>query len=935
MGDVDQALRWAGDQPDPLERFAALLAVAAALLKDGALTRARQVCRVAAETIAALGGTVEAGALPGLTALNAVHALVHFPQPDEWEGTDDDLVAMARLPLDALVGLAPLAWRSGAVAELAAVTNPFWELYGHLLPLVAVEELAVRGESAAAEGLLDAYPPPVDGGDGDDLVNAARYRYAVATAAVGRFGTARAAVDGLPAGYRAVGRRGLARALARAGRLDEAVGLLGSIDDATVADDTLFDIVDAALARAVPEECRWLAAVAEAGGQPVAADQLSAAAGDPGAGRRFTRGDDDALALRVGVSIAGIHWQRGAKAPAVETVRALVPVAQRLLGPQWWAPDTLDAPPWLAGPAASLAALLVRTGEPMPEGFVGVTRGIEHLWGTTPPFKVTFIREFAASGRFGEAMELTSLISWPGGRALSLANALAAVDVSRLDPGLADPGLADQGLADQGLADQVRAAARDLADELGREAGDATGAAGDAGDTGNAVLDDVLAEILFVHGLDGEARALTDALATRTDLPMTLGARAVLLAGAGRADQTRELVRRVLVDRALKVPDARARALLLTAVAARRDGPCPELTAAAGLLARVRVAAGVLDVVADLARSTPAGPVAEIADTLPSSRVLQWPGEISTQEIAAAAAVRAVGAAAMVLVAIRAGRGRAARKWLRVAEGFVAGAERLSPGATGVPAAVARYLWAARAALDPKTHPEDAGLAASVAWYLWDRGHRPAAVRYAREVLDHLAGPLDMLVGGRDDGRIIFDAEEFLHDAQADDAARACLTALLAMAAAGNGDAGGGDAGGGRELVGQPAGTLDLDALRGLSSLAFAERAEYHARIAIGLHRAGQPDAAMEMLGLAAESSMTMARRGELAPFERLCQAVAELLPPDEAVLVWTRWLQAAARSDSYHALGMIASYVRWSPASDLAGIAVDPRTGDLESRPR
>ncbi|ONH34523.1 hypothetical protein BL254_15885 [Protofrankia sp. BMG5.30] len=393
------------------------------------------------------------------------------------------------------------------------------------------------------------------------------------------------------------------------------------------------------------------------------------------------------------------------------------------------------------------------------------------------------------------------------------------------------------------------------------------------------------------------------------------------------------------------MPDAGARAMVLTAAAARRGAPSPELAAAAGLLAQVRVAAGTLDVVAEvidlygrydsldaaagLARSTPAGPVAEIADTLPSSKVVEWPLEISTQEIAAAAAVRAVGAAAMVLVAVRAGRGRAARKWLRVAEGFVAGAERLSPGATGVPAAVARYLWAARAALDPKTHPDDAGLAASVAWYLWDRGHRPAAVRYAREVLDHLAGPLDMLVGGRDDGRIIFDAEEFLHDAQADDAARACLTALLAMAAAGDGDGGGG-----RELVGQPAGTLDLDALRGLSSLAFAERAEYLARIAIGLHRAGQSDAAMEMLGLAVKSSMTMARRGELAPFERLCQAVAELLPPDEALLVWTRWLQAAARSDSYHALGMIASYVRWSPAADLAGITVDPRTGDLTARP-
>src|SRR6185503_8104827 len=106
---------------------------------------------------------------------------------------------------------------------------------------------------------------------------------------------------------------------------------------------------------------------------------------------------DDAVALFVGVGVAEVHWRLGAAASAVATVRALVPIAERTLGPQWWAPDTLDAAPFLAGPAARLATLLARSGEPMPAGFVDVTTAVEGLWGGTPSFKITFIRDFAAS----------------------------------------------------------------------------------------------------------------------------------------------------------------------------------------------------------------------------------------------------------------------------------------------------------------------------------------------------------------------------------------------------------------------------------------------------------------------------------------------------------------------------------------------------------
>ena len=246
----------------------------------------------------------------------------------------------------------------------------------------------------------------------------------------------------------------------------------------------------------------------------------------------------------------------------------------------------------------------------------------------------------------------------------------------------------------------------------------------------------------------------------------------------------------------------------------------------------------------------------------------------------------------------------------------------MAPYATVSPA-IARYLWAARYALDSKMRPKDASLAASVAWYLWDRGHRAAAVRYARELLGR---PRSLLPGEQDSGPVILDAEGYVRDVQVNDAVRACLAGLVAMAAAADGD---------RDQMTKAIAQVDLEALQGLPSLSLAERAEYHARVAIGLNRAGESATAMEMLRLAAESSVTMARRGELTSFQRLCQAVVELLPPDEAVLVWAQWLQAAAQSDAHDVLGMVASYVRWLPAADLAGIVVNPETGDLEPGPR
>src|SRR6185312_8560896 len=176
------------------------------------------------------------------------------------------------------------------------------------------------------------------------------------------------------------------------------------------------------------------------------------------------------------------------------------------------------------------------------------------------------------------------------------------------------------------------------------------------------------------------------------------------------------------------------------------------------------------------------------------------------QEIAAAAEARAVAAATMVPILAAAGQDPAARQWLRTAEGFVAAAQA-SPVNVDISAKVARYLWAARCALEPSGAAEDPGLAAEVAWYLWDRGDHAIAVDYTRELLDRMSGPWDL---SRYGGQIIDDAESYLRDIQTHQAVRACLVALLAMAAAADGDQG---------LAAELADTIDADALLGLPSL--------------------------------------------------------------------------------------------------------------------
>jgi hypothetical protein len=266
----------------------------------------------------------------------------------------------------------------------------------------------------------------------------------------------------------------------------------------------------------------------------------------------------------------------------------------------------------------------------------------------------------------------------------------------------------------------------------------------------------------------------------------------------------------------------------------------------------------------------------------------------------------------LVRVAVRAGRGRDAKRWLRTAERHAEKAELAEPNA-GTAQALARYLWAARIARDPKLRPDDVGLVAEVAWYLRDRGLPREAERFAGQVIDWLRNPFDHLPR-------VATAEDAVRHMQLLDLGRSSLHALIAVAAAARRDP---------RTVRAAVARLDLQELSGLPTLTMAERAELHARIALALNRAGDVQAAAE-LDLALSESLVMAGRGERAAFPRLCEALVELLPADQATMIWAQWLRAAAEVDAGSAIAMVAAYVRRLPVERLAALTVDAETGEL-----
>ena len=905
-GDVDQALRWAADHPDPSERFDALVAVLQALLDRGELARARGVVRTAAATIPRLGGVVETGLFSGLTALNAVHALVDFPAPDEWEGTNDQLVAMARIPLDALVRLAPLAAQAGAIGELTDVTHPFWELYGHLIPLVAVERLADDGQLDVAAALLDQRGPE-QGSDDDDMANAARYRRAVATAALRRFDEARAAVDALVESYHPVGYRGLARHLAKAGRVDDAIEIIGLISDPTVAEQATEDLVNVTIERAQPEDCRRVAALASERGWDVASVWLMAAGGDPSLGLALldqAPDDQDALRLGAGARLGYILLEGGRADEAAGIARRLVPAAERLLGQQWFAPETLNAEPQLASLGGSLRLLVARTGEPLPDSVTPLALVYEAQVGQLPPFKESLIVELVLGDRFAEAVELTQTSSLPWGRGLGLATALAVAGSSVPQEALRD-------------------AAGSLLDAV-----DGIGPSPSADDTLGAAM-----RTLTSRGLRDEAAQLAGRLAPRAGLWSAVGIWALDLAAAGEVEQVRALVRRLLVERPLPVADARARAMVLAAVAVRRGSDSDELAAAASLLSDVRVAAAALDVVFEVtgliarhrgheaadffARNVADGRAAALFEEFMAAEEIRWDDGTSEEEIGAAGAARAVAAAGMAFAVSANGPGDQAREWLQRAQALAAQAEQIARN-LDVSGAVGKYLAAAQAGLEDTETADDPWQMFLTAWLLWDQGRSEAAARYATRAVGRVSDPFT----GNGTQRIM-SVEQFQLGNDLSDAVKAGLNALIAVDAAGRGDL--------------PAVRAAANAIAGAMpawlALSLAQRAQVGACVAIGLQRGGAGDAAAERLGQAAEPALTLARRGETEPFTRLCQALIELLPPDQAALTWAEWLTAAAAAGANEALALIAAYVRWVPEDDLTNVVVTAETGQLDSR--
>lgn len=900
-GDVDQALRWAADKTHAAARFDALVEVADVVLRRGGSARAREVVRAAAQTIPRMGGVVESGWFSGLTAMNAVHALVDFPWPDQWEGTSDEHVAMARIPLDALVRLAPIAVRAGATAEICQLTHPFWELYGHLIPLVAVERLATQGQLDVATGLLDERAP--EDGD-DDLADAARYRRAVATAAVGRFDEARAIIGVLPPDYQGVGNRGLARHLARAGRVEEAVELLGRIADPLVIDDAATDVVEATIERGDPEDCRHLADVMMTREWVVAAAWLLAAGGEPAFGLDLLdRADRDDLRLGLGVRLGEIMRRGGDAGEATAVVRKLVPAAERLLGPQWFAPETIEVPAGHASLARSLLALVASTGEPLPAAVPPLSLIYEMQVGGPAPFKLDLVVWLATAGRLAEVRDLAGAGASPVSRSLALATALATVDPATPE------GERRQLAADLGVAlDDVPA---------------------------SEMLDHALGAAMWVmvrDGLDDVAADIAERLTPRAGLWSAVGVWALHQARAGAVDQVRRLVRLMLIDRPLPVAQGRARAGVLAALAASRPSGSGELRSVAALLVDVFLAASALDVVFEVvaltarhdgveaagsvARTVAGGEAGMMAEQLLLGESITWSGEPSEQEIGAAAAARAVAAAAMVLVTSDGGSGhRELGQWYERAERLAGQAERTLPGAGP---AVAKYVATARAVLSSRAGrgdpdlPDDRGQMLHVAWLLWDRGQHAVASRYARRVLDALRDPYA--------GLPQVSTTDFLsrHLALAS-VASAGMQVLLAVDAS----EGGQDT---TALAQRLVDTLTHEWV----NLTTSEQSEARALLAIGLQRCGQHTEALRELQRAAESAPVLARRGELDAFGRLCQAAVEVLGPVEAADLWAGWMAAAAQHGTDAALGLVSAYIRALPDETVADVTADEVSGRL-----
>jgi hypothetical protein len=689
--------------------------------------------------------------------------------------------------------------------------------------------------------------------------------------------------------------------------VEDAIDVIGLISDGTVAEQATEDLVNVTIERGQPEDCRRVAALASERGWGVASVWLLGAGGDPSLGLALldqAPDDQDALRLGAGARLGYILLEHGHAEEAAGIARRLVPAAERPLGQQWFAPETLSAEPQLAALGGSLRLLVARTGERLPDTVTPLALVYEAQVGELPPFKESLIVELVLGGRFAEAVALTETTSLPWGRGLGLATALA----------VAGPSVPQEALKE---------AAASLVGAV-----DGVGPGPSADTTLGAAM-----RTLTSRGLDDEATQLADRLAPRPGLWSAVGIWALELAGAGRVEKVRALVRRLLVERPLPVADARARAMVLAAVAGRRGSDSDELAAAASLLSDVRVAAAALDVVFDVtgliarhrgheaagsfARNVADGRAADLFEELMGAKELKWDDGTSEEEIGAAGVARAVAAAGVALAVGGNGPGDQAREWLERAQPLAAQAGQIARN-LDVAAAVGKYLAAAQAGLEDTETADDPWQTFLTAWLLWEQGWSAEAARYATRALGLVSDPL-----ARTGTQRIMSVEQFQLGNDMSDAVSAGLNELIAVDAAGRGD--------------RPAASAAVNAIAGATpawlALSLAQQAEVGACVAIGLQRGGSGEAAAERLGRAIQSTLTLARRGETAPFGRLCQALVELVPPDQAALTWAEWLTAAAASGVNEALALIAAYVRWIPGDDLTNVVVSAETGQLDSR--
>jgi len=236
-------------------------------------------------------------------------------------------------------------------------------------------------------------------------------------------------IEPLPESYHAVAYGGLAKHLAAAGQTEQAIAVLTSIDDEIVVDEVLHEIVNATINLAQPEACRLVADLALKRDWLVAGAWLLAAGGEPELGLGLLQqAPKDEPRLGLGNRLGIILIAGGRVEQAREVAALLVPAAERLMGPQWFAPETINVAPQVAALGRGLLHLLARSGHPLPDTVPALALVVEANTERVAGFKLDLIIALMLAHRFSEAIELAEVSAAPAGAALALATALSVAD---------------------------------------------------------------------------------------------------------------------------------------------------------------------------------------------------------------------------------------------------------------------------------------------------------------------------------------------------------------------------------------------------------------------------------------------------------------------------------------------------------------------------